>query len=77
MYREYSPVHYYIKRSLEPKMSRTFFDRQICSLVSLKSFDQNEHLIPHFKDPIHICLDPEAQERGMTFRTLYAHLIYP
>ena len=39
--------------------------------------DQNELLVPHLKDPIHICLEPEAQERGMTFRTLYAHLIYP
>ena len=39
--------------------------------------DQNELLVPHLKDPIHICLDIEAQERGMTFRTCYAQLIYP
>ena len=43
----------------------------------LLPLDQNECLVPHLKDSIHVCLEPEAQEHGMTFRALYAHLIYP
>ena len=30
--------------------------------------DQNEYLVAHLKDPIHICLEPEAQGHGMTFK---------
>ena len=33
--------------------------------------DQNECLVPHLKDLIHICLEPEAQGRGMTFNVHY------
>ena len=29
------------KRSLEPKMSQLFFDRQLCTLVTLIHLDQN------------------------------------
>ena len=47
------------------------------SLIFLKPLDQNECLIPHLKDLVHIFLEPEAKEVGMNLRTLYAHLIYP
>ena len=33
---EYSPVHYYIKRSLEPKRSRIFFDCQLWQSITLQ-----------------------------------------
>ena len=32
---------------------------------------QNECLVLHLKDPIHICWEPEAQKRGMTFRAIF------
>ena len=34
----------------------------------LQPLDQKQCLVPHLKDLIHICLEPEAQERGVTFR---------
>ena len=37
----------------------------------MQPIDQNEHLVPLLKDLIHICLEPEAQERGMTFRPFF------
>ena len=43
----------------------------------LLPLDQNECLVPHLKDPIHICLEPEAQERGMTFRPFFPGSKYP
>ena len=33
---------------------------------------QNECLVPHLKDPIHICWEPEAQKHGMTFRAIFS-----
>ena len=43
----------------------------------LLPLDQNECLVPHLKDPIHICLEPEAQERGMTFKVIFGRSKYP
>ena len=45
----------------------SFFDL----LYFLKVLDQNEYLVTHLKDPIHICLESEAQVHGMTFKVLY------
>ena len=43
----------------------------------LLPLDQNECLVPHLKDPIHICLEPEAQGHGMTFKVCNVGSKYP
>ena len=43
----------------------------------LLPLDQNECLVPHLKDLIHICLEPEAQRRGMTFKAIFLGSKYP
>ena len=53
-------MHFYIKRSLEPKMSYTFFITNIWAPTVSLPLDKNERLVPHLKDLIHICLEPEA-----------------
>ena len=44
-----------------------FFDLQLLPLTTLQLLDQNQCLVPHFKDLFHICLEPEAQGHGMNF----------
>ena len=39
----------------------------LCSDIFLP-LNQNECLVPHLQDPIHICLEPEAQGRGTTLK---------
>ena len=34
-------------------------------------------MTPHLKDPIHICLEPKAQGRGMTFKLNFIESNYP
>ena len=38
----------------------------------LLPLDQNECLVPHLKDPIHICLESATQDPSTTQRILYA-----
>ena len=76
-FREYSPVHHYIKRSLEPKRSQHFFDCKLCNIVTLQPFDLKEYTVPHLKDLIHIYLEPEDQGSSMTFYVLFSRLKYP
>ena len=49
----------------EPKMNT------LSAPTAMLRNDQNECLIPHLKDLIHICLEPEAQRRGRTFRVIF------
>ena len=46
----------------EPKMNQFWVP------TTLLPNDQNECLIPHLKDLIRVCLEPEAQRCGRTFR---------
>ena len=39
--------------------------------------DQNEQLVPHLKDLIHICLEQKAQGCDMTFNKFYIESKYP
>ena len=39
--------------------------------------DLQEIIAPHWKDPIHICLEPEAQELGIIFRVIFRQSKYP
>ena len=36
-----------------------------------------ERTVPHLKDLIHICLDPEVHSCGMTFNMFYVGSMYP
>ena len=39
--------------------------------------DQNQCLVPHLKDPLHICLEPENQGHGMTLNVCNLGSKYP
>ena len=43
----------------------------------LQPLDLQECTVPHLKDLIHICLGPEAQGCGMTFKRFYVGSKYP
>ena len=46
-------------------------------MIFLQSLDLQECTAPHFKNLIHICLEPEAQGCGMTFNRFYVESKYP
>ena len=37
----------------------------------MQPLDLQEYTVPHLKDLINICLEPEAQDCGMTFNRFY------
>ena len=39
--------------------------------------DQNELLVPHLKDLVHIYVEPEYQRHGMAFRAIFIRSKYP
>ena len=41
---------------------------QLWAPTVLQPMDQNEQLVPHLKDLIHICLEPEFQSHDMSFK---------
>ena len=43
----------------------------------MQSLNLEEHKVPHLKDLIHICLEPEAQGLGMTFTCVLLAQITP
>ena len=45
--------------------------------TALLFLDQSKCLVPHLKDLIYICLEPETQRRGMTFRAIFLRSKYP
>ena len=60
-----------------PNCLSFFFDCQLCKLVILQPIDLQEHKVPHLKDLIHICLEPEAQGSSMTFNVISSRSKYP
>ena len=54
-------------------MSRKFS----ASVSIFAALDQQECKVPHLKDLIHICLEPEVQGCGMTFNMCYGGSKYP
>ena len=57
--------------------TQILFDPQIQASTVLQPIDQNEHLVPHLKDLIHIFLEAEAQESSMTFNVIFSRSKYP
>ena len=54
----------------EPGQSADIFlELQLWPVISLQPLDQNQCLVPHFKDLSHICLEIKAQGFWMTFNT--------
>ena len=45
-----------------------FFDLQLWPLISLQPLDQNQCLVLHLKDLLHICLEAKAQGFWVTFK---------
>ena len=59
-------------------LSRQFLiDLQLWPLIFLQPLDLQGCTVPHLKDLIHICLEPEAQGCGMTFNRFYVGSKYP
>ena len=58
-------------------MSQYSLDCKLCKLVTLQPFDLKEHTVPHLKDLIQICLDPEDQRNSMTFSVIFSRSKYP
>ena len=56
---------------------RFFIDLQLWPLIFLQPLDLQGCTVPHLKDLIHICLEPEAQGCGMTFNRFYVGSKYP
>ena len=52
-------------------------DLQISPQIFLQPLDLKECTVPHLKDLIHICLEPEAQGCGITFNRFYVGSKYP
>ena len=50
---------------------------ELWRLVTLQSFNLQGSIVPHLKDLIHICLEPEAHDCGMTFYMCYVGSKYP
>ena len=50
---------------------------EVFALTVPLPLNQNERLVPHLKDSIHICLNPERQECGMIFDCTFKGLNYP
>ena len=50
------------KSSLEPKISLFLFESQLWRLLTLLLFNSQQRTVPHLKDLIHICLEPEDQD---------------
>ena len=50
---------------------------QLCGHKNFKSLESFELLIPHLKDPINICLEPEAQVGCMSYRCSFRKSKYP
>ena len=48
-----------------------------CNGKALLPLDQNECLVPHLKDLVHIFLEPEAQRHGMAYRAIFCWSNYP
>ena len=46
-------------------------------ITVLQPFNLQECIVPHMKDPIHICLEPEAQEHIRTFIYFILHQSAP
>ena len=43
----------------------------------MQPVDLQEIIAPHLKDPIHICLEPEAQGLGIIIRVILMRSKYP
>ena len=58
------------------------FGNFLCNLqlrpqIFLQPLDLKECTVPHLKDLIHICLEPEVQGCDMTFNRFFVGSIYP
>ena len=56
---------------------RFFINLQLWPLIFLQPLDLQECTVPHFKDLIDTCLEPEAQGCGTTFNRFYFWSMYP
>ena len=54
------------------QVSNFFFDLQPWPLIFLQPHELQEHKVPHLKDLLHICLEPEARGHGVTFKVCNA-----
>ena len=54
-----------------------FINLQPWPLIFLQPLNLQECTVPHLKDLIHICLEPELQGCGMTFNRFYVGSKYP
>ena len=51
-----------------------FINLQLLPQIFLQSLDLQEYKVPHLKDLIHFCLEPEDQEPSKTFKVLHFNL---
>ena len=75
-YSKYSPVHSLYKMQPRIQNVSTFLTVNFKVSQFWNPLTKNKCLVPHLKDLIHICLEPEAHRRGRTLRGIFRQLKY-